>query len=135
LQLLPGHDLARRNWLHPSIYQRDWHFGYAGPVFVCWTSSAIQSFRSLQLNYQRSVGQNEYTACTANGRLRDQRARVLRNAVIRPFIPQKETPSAGQTLSSAPSEVSIKYDVPIEHLFANLQVLDAAGNNMAVGQP
>ncbi len=50
-------------------------------------------------------------------------------------FPAKEQPAAGQTLSSAPSEVSIRYDAPIEHLFANLQVLDAAGNNMAVGQP
>jgi copper resistance protein C len=50
-------------------------------------------------------------------------------------FPDKEQPAAGQTLSAAPSEVSIKYDAPIEHLFANLQVLDAAGNNMAVGQP
>lgn len=50
-------------------------------------------------------------------------------------FPDKEQPAAGQTLSSAPSEVSIKYDAPIEHLFANLQVLDAAGNNKAVGQP
>jgi copper resistance protein C len=50
-------------------------------------------------------------------------------------FPDQEQPAAGQTLSSAPAEVSIKYDAPIEHLFANLQVLDAAGNNVGVGQP
>jgi copper resistance protein C len=50
-------------------------------------------------------------------------------------FPEKEQPAAGQTLASAPSEVSIKYDAPIEHLFANLKVLDSAGANMAVGQP
>jgi copper resistance protein C len=50
-------------------------------------------------------------------------------------FPKTEQPAAGQTLSTAPSEVSIKYDAPIEQLFAKLQVLDAAGNNMAVGQP
>lgn len=50
-------------------------------------------------------------------------------------FPEKENPSAGQKVSPAPAEVSIKFDAPIEHLFANLQVLDAAGNNMAAGQP
>ena len=50
-------------------------------------------------------------------------------------FPEKEQPAAGQTLSSAPSQVSIRYDAPIEHLFANLQVLDAVGNNVAVGRP
>ena len=50
-------------------------------------------------------------------------------------FPDKEQPAAGQAVAPAPSEVSIRYDAPIEHLFASLQVLDALGNNMAAGQP
>jgi methionine-rich copper-binding protein CopC len=57
------------------------------------------------------------------------------NPLLAHSFPDKEQPAAGQALSSAPAEVTIRYDAPIEHLFANLQVLDAAGNNMAVGQP
>jgi methionine-rich copper-binding protein CopC len=46
-------------------------------------------------------------------------------------FPEQESPSAGQTMPSAPATVSIKYDAPIEHLFATLQVLDTDGKNMA----
>jgi methionine-rich copper-binding protein CopC len=31
--------------------------------------------------------------------------------------------------------VSIKYDAPIEHLFAKLEVVDEAGNDLATSQP
>jgi copper resistance protein C len=71
-----------------------------------------------------------FTACSAIGALV-----CWSNPILAHSFPEKENPSAGQKLSSTPSEVSIKYDAPIEHLFANLQVLDAAGNNMATAQP
>jgi methionine-rich copper-binding protein CopC len=50
-------------------------------------------------------------------------------------FPQEQSPAAGQTVATAPSAVSIKYDAPIEHLFAKLEVIDESGNNVAVGQP
>lgn len=50
-------------------------------------------------------------------------------------FPMAENPGAGQTLDASPSEVSIKYDAPIEKLFAKLEVLDASGANEAIGQP
>lgn len=50
-------------------------------------------------------------------------------------FPQKETPSAGQRLSAAPSEVAIKFDAPIEKLFAKLEVVSADGKSEIVGQP
>ena len=50
-------------------------------------------------------------------------------------FPEQETPSAGATLTDSPAQVSIKYDAPIEKLFASLQVVDAAGQNETVGQP
>jgi methionine-rich copper-binding protein CopC len=50
-------------------------------------------------------------------------------------FPEEQNPGAGQTLAAAPSAVSIKYDAPIEHLFAKLQVVDRLGNDLATGQP
>jgi methionine-rich copper-binding protein CopC len=50
-------------------------------------------------------------------------------------FPEQESPAAGQTLTSPPSEVTIRYDAPIEKLFAKLEVLDASGTNEAAGQP
>jgi copper resistance protein C len=50
-------------------------------------------------------------------------------------FPQDETPSAGQRLSSPPSAIAIKFDAPIEKLFARLDVLDADGKSETVGQP
>ena len=50
-------------------------------------------------------------------------------------FPQKETPSAGQRLPAAPSEVTIKFDAPIEKLFAKLEVISADGKSETVGQP
>jgi methionine-rich copper-binding protein CopC len=50
-------------------------------------------------------------------------------------FPQEQSPAAGQTLAAAPSDVSIKYDAPIEHLFAKLEVLDESGSNVAALQP
>ena len=50
-------------------------------------------------------------------------------------FPEQETPSAGATLTAPPDQVSIKYDAPIEKLFASLEVLNSTGQNMAGGQP
>jgi methionine-rich copper-binding protein CopC len=48
-------------------------------------------------------------------------------------FPEKETPSAGQKVSSPPSEVVIDFDAPIEKLFAKLEVDGADGKNEDVG--
>lgn len=50
-------------------------------------------------------------------------------------FPEEETPSAGQTLSAPPAQVSIKFDAPIEHLFAKLEVDGPDGKNCSVGDP
>jgi methionine-rich copper-binding protein CopC len=50
-------------------------------------------------------------------------------------FPDKETPSAGQKVATAPSEVAIDFDAPIEKLFAKLEVAGADGTNEAVGAP
>ena len=50
-------------------------------------------------------------------------------------FPQEQHPAAGQKLTAPPSEVRIKFDAPIEKLFAQIQVLDASGKNYAVGSP
>ncbi len=50
-------------------------------------------------------------------------------------FPETETPSAGQTLSAPPSEVTIKYDAPIEKLFAKLEVIGPDGQNVVQGKP
>lgn len=50
-------------------------------------------------------------------------------------FPEEQHPSAGETVATAPSQVVIKFDAPIEKLFAKVEVLDAAGKNDAVGAP
>ena len=50
-------------------------------------------------------------------------------------FPEQETPSAGQRVASPPSEVMIKFDAPIEKLFAKLEVTSADGTNEAGGAP
>ena len=50
-------------------------------------------------------------------------------------FPEAETPSAGQTIAAAPSEVIINFDAPIEKLFAKLEVTGADGKNDAAGAP
>lgn len=50
-------------------------------------------------------------------------------------FPEEEHPSAGQTLAVAPTEIRIKFDAPVEKLFAKLQVLGPDGKNHAVGGP
>jgi methionine-rich copper-binding protein CopC len=50
-------------------------------------------------------------------------------------FPQEETPSAGQRLSAPPSEVTIKFDAPIEKVFAKLEVLGADGKPETIGSP
>ena len=56
-------------------------------------------------------------------------------AVSAHSFPESEAPAAGQTLNAPPSEVKIKYDAPIEKLFAQLAVIDASGHNLAQGAP
>ena len=50
-------------------------------------------------------------------------------------FPQEETPSAGQRLSAPPSEVMIKFDAPIEKVFAKLEVLGADGKPQTLSPP
>jgi methionine-rich copper-binding protein CopC len=50
-------------------------------------------------------------------------------------FPESETPSAGQQVTSAPTEVTINFDAPIEKLFAKLEVTGADGANQAAGAP
>jgi len=50
-------------------------------------------------------------------------------------FPMEESPAAGQQLGTAPSEVTIKFDAPIEKLFAKLEVTGAGGQNLALGAP
>jgi methionine-rich copper-binding protein CopC len=50
-------------------------------------------------------------------------------------FPELETPSAGQNVASPPSEVMIKFDAPIEKLFAKLEVDGADGTNEGAGAP
>ena len=50
-------------------------------------------------------------------------------------FPEQETPSAGQKVTSPPPEVVIKFDAPIEKLFAKLEVTGADGQNVAAGAP
>jgi len=50
-------------------------------------------------------------------------------------FPQEETPSAGQRLAAPPSEVMIKFDAPIEKVFAKLEVLGADGKPETIGSP
>jgi copper resistance protein C len=50
-------------------------------------------------------------------------------------FPEKETPSAGETLPASPGAISIKFDAPIEHLFAQLQVVGPDGKDQAAGAP
>ena len=42
-------------------------------------------------------------------------------------FPELEIPPAGATLSEPPAQITIKYDAPIEKLFASLEVLNSAG--------
>jgi methionine-rich copper-binding protein CopC len=50
-------------------------------------------------------------------------------------FPQKESPAAGESLSTSPSQISIKFDAPIELLFAQLQVIAPDGKNEALSSP
>lgn len=50
-------------------------------------------------------------------------------------FPEQETPSAGQRLSAPPSEVTIKFDAPIERVFAKLEVIGADGKPETIASP
>jgi len=77
----------------------------------------------------------------------NRRALVLLSGTLLPLIvgvtaaasahsfPEQETPPAGATVSEPPTQVTIKYDAPIEKLFASLEVLNSVGQNEAIGEP
>ncbi|MGH7000561.1 MAG: copper resistance CopC family protein [Stellaceae bacterium] len=50
-------------------------------------------------------------------------------------FPEKETPAAGAIVNAPPATVSIKFDAPIEQLFAQLQVLGPDGKDQVAGTP
>jgi methionine-rich copper-binding protein CopC len=56
-------------------------------------------------------------------------------AVSAHSFPEEESPAAGATLSESPADITIKYDAPIEKLFASLEVINSAGQNEAAGKP
>ena len=58
-----------------------------------------------------------------------------RSVVAAHSFPEEQHPAAGQSLPTGPSEVRIKFDAPVEKLFAKLQVLDSSGKNHAAGTP
>lgn len=65
---------------------------------------------------------------------------VLALAALAPIaaahsFPQQESPSAGASLSKPPSQVSIRFDAPIEKLFSKLEVLDSDGRSVTEGAP
>jgi methionine-rich copper-binding protein CopC len=59
---------------------------------------------------------------------------LIEGALAHSF-PEEQHPAAGQTLASSPTEIRIKFDAPIEKLFAKLQVLDSGGKDHALGAP
>jgi copper resistance protein C len=50
-------------------------------------------------------------------------------------FPEYESPAPGQTVATSPTIITIKYDAPVEKLFDSLKVLNAAGENQAIGMP
>lgn len=50
-------------------------------------------------------------------------------------FPEQESPAAGATVAGSPTQVTIRYDAPIEKLFDSLSVLNAAGQDKAAGAP
>ena len=50
-------------------------------------------------------------------------------------FPQAEQPKVGSTVTTAPSKVVIKYDAPIQSLFAKLKVLNSSGKAVTNGGP
>jgi methionine-rich copper-binding protein CopC len=60
---------------------------------------------------------------------------VIASYLVAHSFPQGESPAAGQTVSSMPPRVTIKFDAPVESLFAQLEVLSVDGQNEAVAAP
>jgi methionine-rich copper-binding protein CopC len=50
-------------------------------------------------------------------------------------FPEVESPAAGQTVASRLGEVAIKFDAPVETLFAQLEVLSADGKSVTTAAP
>ena len=68
-------------------------------------------------------------------------AAILGVAAMFPIVawghafPSGEEPKVGSTVSTAPTKVVIKFDSPIEQLFAKLAVTDDAGQDVTAGSP
>jgi methionine-rich copper-binding protein CopC len=60
---------------------------------------------------------------------------LLPSVALAHAFPVAEQPRVGSTVKTPPSEVAIKYDSPIQLLFAKLQVLSRAGIEEAAGKP
>jgi methionine-rich copper-binding protein CopC len=50
-------------------------------------------------------------------------------------FPVEERPAAGADLTTAPQQIAIKFDAPIEQLFAKIDVTGPGGNSVSVGTP
>ena len=50
-------------------------------------------------------------------------------------FPSGEEPKVGSTVTTPPAQVVIKFDNPIEQLFAKLQVTDDSGHDVTSGNP
>jgi methionine-rich copper-binding protein CopC len=50
-------------------------------------------------------------------------------------FPSGEEPKVGSTVNTAPAKVVIKFDSPIEQLFAKLAVTDDSGHDVTAGPP
>jgi methionine-rich copper-binding protein CopC len=50
-------------------------------------------------------------------------------------FPSGEEPKVGSTVNTPPTEVVIKFDNPIEQLFAQLKVTDDTGDDVTAGPP
>jgi methionine-rich copper-binding protein CopC len=55
--------------------------------------------------------------------------------VLAHSFPESESPAAGQTLTSSPAEIAVKFDAPVEKLFAKLDVLGPERKNESVTKP
>jgi methionine-rich copper-binding protein CopC len=59
----------------------------------------------------------------------------LPRAALAHAFPDAEEPKVGSTVTSPPQQVAIRFNAPIEALFAKLDVLDNNGQNQDAGTP
>lgn len=62
-------------------------------------------------------------------------ASALPSSVQAHALPSAEEPPAGSTVKPAPAQVVIRFDSPIEALFARLEVTDDQGRIVNTGDP